>query len=130
MPHALDGKYRVTSISDYKGPLQKKSDGITEIIGGRTDRIDSAGCHWTSSFNVLNEREVEMVSVADPTEADANFLLTRPDGSPSKDPVTYTATLRLARKGEQIQMSGQIAYGLDVVFLTMRKIMDEAGTPL
>ncbi|NCC20901.1 MAG: hypothetical protein EOM26_00390 [Alphaproteobacteria bacterium] len=124
MSTELDGRYRVTTISDYKGPLQKKSDGETEIVDGRTDRLDRAGCRWTSTFTVLNEREVEMVSVADPTEAEANFLLTRPDGSPTRDPVTYRATLRLARKGEQIQMSGQISYGLDMIFITMRKIVD------
>jgi hypothetical protein len=29
--------------------------------------------------------------------------------------------LKLARKGDKIQMSGQIEYGNDVIFLTMRK---------
>ncbi len=124
MPHELDGRYLVTSISDYKGPLQKKSDGETEIVEGKTDRIDRAGCKWTSTFKVLNDSEVEMTSVADPTDAEVDFLLTRPDGAPTREPVTYHAILRLARKGEQIQMSGQIEYGHDMVFLTMRKIIN------
>jgi hypothetical protein len=126
MPHELDGRYTVTSISDYKGPLQKKSDGETEVVDGQTNRIDRAGCKWTSTFKIISDTEVEMTSVADPTDADADFLLTRPDGSPTKDPVTYHARLRLSRKGEQIQMSGQIEYGHDIVFLTMRKIVDNA----
>jgi hypothetical protein len=123
MPHELDGRYRISTITDYKGPLQKKSDGETEIVNGQTNRIDRAGCKWTSTFEIINENEVEMTSLADPTDADADFLLTRPDGSPSKDPVTYRAKLRLSRKGEHIQMSGQIEYGLDIVFITMRKIL-------
>ncbi len=118
----LDGTYQVSSMTDYKGPLQKKSDGITEIRDGKTNRHDDANCKWTSTFTILNDTEVEMVSIADPADADADFLLTRPDGAPTRDPVTYTAKLKLARKDDKIQMSGQIDYGNDIVFLTMRKI--------
>ena len=64
-----------------------------------------------------------MTSVADPSEAAIDFLLTAPDGSPTREITTYEASLKLSRKGEdKIQMSGQIHYGNDVVFLTMRKI--------
>ena len=63
-----------------------------------------------------------MVSVADPEDADIDFLLRRPDGSPTRDPVTYTSRLKLARKEDKIQMSGQIEYGDELVFLTLRKI--------
>jgi hypothetical protein len=122
MTHPLDGKYRVTSTTNYQGPLEKKSDGETEIRDGQTCRKDKAGCIWTSTFTVLNDNEVEMVSVADPSEAETDFLLTRPDGSPTRDKVTYKSVLKLARKGDnQIQMSGQIEYGNDLTFLTMRK---------
>jgi len=122
MTHPLDGKYQVTSTTDYKGPLEKKSDGMTEIRDGQTRRYDRANCLWTSRFNIISDTEVEMVSVADPAEADVDFLLLRPDGSPTREPVTYTATLKLARQGDRIQMSGQIAYGKDLTFLTMRKV--------
>ncbi len=121
MPHPLDGKYLVTSTTDYKGPLEKKSDGETEIRDGQTRRYDRANCLWTSTFNILSETEVEMVSVADPEKADVDFLLMRPDGSPTRDAVTYTSILKLSRKDDRIQMSGQIAYGKDLTFLTMRK---------
>jgi len=122
MAHELDGTYQVTTTSNYKGPLEKKSDGITEIKDGKTERYDDANCKWTSIFTIVNEEEVEMVSTADPSEADIDFLLTAPDGSPTRDPVTYKTTLKLARKGDKIQMSGQIEYGNDITFLTMRKV--------
>jgi hypothetical protein len=122
MPHPLDGKYRVTSTTDDKGPLEKKSDGETEIRDGQTRRYDRANCLWTSTFTILSDTEVEMVSVADPAEADIDFLLTRPDGAPTRDPVTYTSILKLARQGDKIQMSGQISYGGNLTFLTMRRI--------
>ncbi|MCD8497495.1 MAG: hypothetical protein LRZ85_05085 [Alphaproteobacteria bacterium] len=121
--HPLDGRYRVTTTTSYQGPLEKKSDGETEIRDGRTHRFDAANCEWTSTFEIVSETEVKMTSVADPSNADIEFLLTAPDGSPTRNPVTYEATLKLARKdGDKIQMSGQIHYGHDIVFLTMRKI--------
>lgn len=124
MPHPLDGVYRVTSTTNYDGPLEKKSDGQTEIRGGRTERYDGYNCHWESSFKILSEEEVEMISVADPEKADVDFLLRRPDGSPTRDKVVYRSTLKLARKGDKIQMSGQIHYGDEIVFLTLRKTGD------
>jgi hypothetical protein len=124
MPHPLDGTYQVSSTSNYDGPLKKRSDGITQIREGRTERYDAANCRWSSTFTLRNDEEVEMVSVADPAEAHIDFLLTRPDGSPCREPVTYRTILKLARKGERIQMSGQIHYGNDIVFLTMRRSGD------
>lgn len=123
MAHELDGTYRISTTTSYQGPLEKKSDGETQIINGQTERRDDANCKWTSTFEVLNDNEVKMTSVADPSEADIDFLLTAPDGSPTREAVTYEATLKLARKGvDQIQISGQIEYGSDVIFITMRKI--------
>lgn len=122
MSDELDGLYRVRTTTDYQGPFPKQSDGETIIKNGKTNRTDKVGCKWTSTFTVLNENEVEMVSIADPSEADINFLLTKPDGTPTAEPVTYRAVLNLARKGDQIQMSGKIDYSSDVVFITMRKI--------
>ena len=122
MTHDLDGIYRVTTTSSYQGPLEKKSDGETHIIDGQTERFDDANCKWTSRFELLSETKVKMISVADPAEADIDFLLTAPDGSPTRDPVTYESILKLSRKGDKIQMSGQIDYGVDVIFLTMRSV--------
>lgn len=122
MNHDLDGKYQVTSTTNYQGPLEKKSDGITEIRNSQTERLDAANCKWTSTFTILSDAEVEMVSVADPTNADLDFSLMREDGTPTREPVTYKTTLRLARKGDKIQMSGQISYGNEIILLTMRKI--------
>lgn len=121
MTHPLDGKYNVTSTTDYQGPLEKKSDGVTEIRDGQTCRYDRANCLWTSTFNILSDNEVEMVSVADPSDADIDFLLTAPDGSPTRNPVTYRSILKMARKDDKIQLSGQIEYGGTLTFLTMRK---------
>lgn len=122
----LDGLYSVNTVSDYDGPLQKKSDGQTEIRSGKTSRTDDAGCEWSSTFEYVDEShaEVRMISVADPLNASADFLLTRPDGSPTSDPVTYETILKVMRKGDRVQMTGTINYGDETVILTMRKIGD------
>ena len=117
----LDGIYQVTSTTNYQGPSEKKSDGETEIKNGQTERRDNANCLWTSTFTILSENEVKMTSLADPTDADGDFSLTRPDGSPTREPVMYETTLKYARKGDRVQLSGQIEYGNDITFLTMRK---------
>lgn len=127
MAHELDGTYQVSSTTSYQGPIKQKSDGITKIANGQTERFDDANCKWTSTFTVLNENEVEMVSVADPTEADEDFLLIGPDGAPTSEPTTFRFTLKLQRKDDKIQMSGQIQHGHDLVFLTMRKVADPEG---
>lgn len=124
MTNPLDGTYRITSTSSHKGDIEKRSDGETEIRDGQTERFDDANCKWTSRFEIISEEEVKMTSVADPSEAAIDFLLTAPDGSPTRDPVTYETILKLSRKDDKIQMSGQIHYGQDVVFLTMRKVAD------
>ena len=122
MTHELDGTYQVSSTTSYQGPLEKKSDGITEIKNGQTERTDAANCRWTSTFTILNENQVEMVSVADPVNANSDFSLTKPDGSPTREPVTYRAILKLSRKGDRIQLSGQVEYDNDITLLTMRKM--------
>lgn len=124
MSTELDGVYQVSSASNYDGPLVKRSDGTTEIRNGQTSRRDGNNVLWTSTFKILNETEVEMVSVADPREARGDFALLRPNGTPSRDITTYTSVLRLARKGDKIQLSGQIEYGNEIVILTMRKVGD------
>ena len=124
MSTELDGVYQVSSASNYDGPLVKRSDGTTEIRDGQTSRRDGNNVLWTSTFKIMNETEVEMVSVADPREARDDFALLRPNGTPSRDVTTYTSLLRLARKGEKIQLSGQIEYGNEIIILTMRKVSD------
>lgn len=124
MAHELDGKYKISSTTSYDGPLDKKSDGITEIIDGKTERRDDANVLWTSNFNVLNDNEVEMISIADPSESPEDFSLTNPDGTPTREPVTYKAILKLSRKGDKIQMSGQVEYDDNITLLTMRKIIE------
>ena len=122
MSSELDGLYRISTTTNYQGPLEKKSDGETELRDGQTRRHDDVNCLWTSTFAVKSDTEVEMVSVADPSEADVDFLLVAEDGSPTRESVTYTTTLKLARRDDKIQMSGQIQYGNELIFITMRKI--------
>lgn len=118
----LDGIYQVTSVSSYAGPIEKRSDGQTEIRNGQTWRYDEANVLWTSTFRVIDENQVEMTSHADPSKADLDHLLIGENGLPTSQPVTYTATLKLARKGDKLQMSGQIQFGPEIVMLTLRKI--------
>jgi hypothetical protein len=122
--HPLDGAYRITSTSTGLGDKEKRSDGETRIENSRTERMDHAWCKWTSTFQIIAEDKVRMTSVADPSQAAIDFMLTKPDGTPTREPVTYEAELKLARKDDKIQMSGQIEYAGEVVFLTMRKIGD------
>lgn len=118
----LDGVYSVNTVSDYDGPLKKKSDGQTRIEGGKTHRVDDAGCEWSSTFTFLNDAEVQMVSVADPANADADFLLTKPNGDPTSEAVTYETTLKFQQKGERIRMTGTMNYGAENIIITMQKI--------
>lgn len=118
---ALDGVYQVSSTSNYDGPLVKRSDGVTEIRNGQTSRRDGNDVLWTSTFHILSDTEVEMVSVADPRDARPDFALLKHDGTPSRAVTTYTSKLRLARKDDKIQLSGQIEYGDEIILLTMRK---------
>jgi hypothetical protein len=121
MSTELDGIYQVSSASNYEGPLVKRSGGTTEIRNGQTSRYDGNNVLWTSTFKIISDTEVEMISVADPKDSRIDFLLTRPDGSPTREIVTYNAKLRMARKGDIIQLSGQIEYGNEIVILTMRR---------
>ena len=118
----LDGPYMVSSVTDYDGPLRKQSDGRTEIKGAKTHRTDEAGCVWESTFEWTNDdkTEIKMTSVADPSHAAADFLLTRPDGSPTSDKVTYEAILKVMRKGDRVRMTGSINYGNETIILTMQ----------
>lgn len=118
----LDGTYQVSTVSNYDGPLERKSDGTTVISEGKTERWDDNNVLWTSTFEIMNNKEVKMTSVADPGKARPDFALTRPNGTPTREPVTYESILRLARKDDRIQMSGQIEYGNEIIFLTMRSI--------
>ena len=123
--HPLDGSYRITTTHSVGKDADKRSDGETRIENSQTERMDHAWCKWTSRFQVIDDSTVRMTSVADPSQAAADFMLTKPDGTPTRDPVTYIADLKLARKGDsEIQMSGQIEYGGDVIILTMRRIGD------
>ena len=120
----LDGSYKITTITNYQGPLEKRSDGQTEIRNGQTSRYDEAGCHWTSTFEIIDDTTVLMTSVADPAESDIDFALRRRDGSPTLEPITYQSRLKLKYLDDNIQMSGTIEYGDELVLITMRKIGD------
>jgi len=118
----LDGTYSVTSLTSYQGPLQKQSDGITTIEGGKTFRVDEAGCEWRSSFEWISDTQVKMTSVADPQNARKDFLLVGANGLPTAEPQTYESTLTVKRMGEKVQLTGTISYGAETIFLTMRKM--------
>lgn len=121
--HELDGEYNIKTTTNYEGVMPKKSDGVTCIENGQTHRVDEVGCEWQSSFDVISETQVKMTSVADPSNADIDFLLTKPNGDLTSDPVRYETILKLQRKGDRLQMSGSINYGSETIFITMRKIV-------
>lgn len=118
----LDGQYRVTTVSDYKGPVPMQSDGVTEIRNGETNRVDKAGCKWHTRITVLNDAEVQFESTADPTEAAPDFCLTKANGDLTRDPVTYTTIMKVARKDDKIRLSGQIEFGRVTTVITMTKM--------
>lgn len=118
----LDGTYMITTVSDYTGPLTLQSDGETVIVDGMTNRVDAKGCRWNTRLTLLNDDVVLFESVADPSEADGDFCLPAADGTPTRQPVTYNATLSVARKGERIRLSGKIEHGKILTLITMMKI--------
>lgn len=117
----LDGIYRVTTVSDYDGPVPMQSDGQTRIENGTTSRTDKAGVRWTTKISLLSPTEVLFQSTADPTNAAPDFCLTKPNGELTRDPVTYEARLALSRKGDKIRISGQIEHGRIKTIITMIK---------
>jgi hypothetical protein len=118
----IDGRYRVTTVSDYQGPLQMQSDGETEFVNGETDRIDKKGCRWNTRLTVIGDDEVKFESTADPFDADPDYCLTTEGGQPTREAVTYAAVLKVSRKGDRIRLSGQITHGRTVTVITLTKI--------
>ena len=86
----LDGSYRIITVSSYGGPIEHKSDGVTQVRDGKTQRRDDNNVLWTSTFEVTGPEQVKMTSVADPTDANHDFALIRPDGAPTRQPVSTT----------------------------------------
>lgn len=117
----LDGLYRISTVTDYSGPLPMQSDGETEIIDGQTNRVDKKGCQWNTRLTLLNEGEVRFESTADPIDADEDFLLVGQNGLPTRDPVEYEAVLKVSQMGNRIRLSGQIAHGEVITVITMIK---------
>lgn len=117
----IDGVYRISTVSDYQGPIEKRSDGVTEVVNGQTHRTDDAGCIWTTTIKYISESEVEFISVADPSNADPDFCLTTEGGDLTREPVTYKTVLKVDRKGEKIRLSGQINHGGTTTLITMIK---------
>lgn len=99
----LDGEYRVSTVSDYSGPVPLKSDGQTVVKDGKTSRTDTAGCLWQTELRIVSDSEVEFISVADPFDARPDFCLTN-------------------AKGDLIRLSGQIQNGKLATVITMTKI--------
>lgn len=118
----IDGQYRVSTVSDYTGPVPMQSDGVTEIKDGKTHRVDAAGCVWRTEITVLSDSEVEFKSTADPSNAKPDFCLTRENGELTRDPVTYTTIMKVARKEDKIRLSGQIQHGKIITVITMTKV--------
>lgn len=117
----LNGTYRITTISNQHSPIEKRSDGITELVGGKTYRKDNAGCIWRSEMTFINENTLSFVSTADPSDAADDFCLTNAHGDLTRDIVTFTAELNIARKGDKIKISGQIEHGAETIVITMMK---------
>jgi len=118
----LDGRYRVTTISDYKGPIPLQGDGETEMKDGHIKRTDKKGCRWSTRLTIIGEDEVWFESEADPSDADPDFCLITVSGEPTREPVSYSAVLKVARKGDRIRLSGQIEHGRVTTVITMMKI--------
>lgn len=117
----LDGQYRVTTVSDYHGPVPMQSDGVTVIQNGETNRVDKAGCKWNTKISILSDDEVKFESTADPSEAAPDFCLTKENGELTRNSVTYTTIMKVARKGDKIRLSGQIQHGSVMTVITMMK---------
>ena len=117
----LNGTYRITTISDQNGPIEKRSDGTTDIIDGKTYREDDAGCVWRSEMAFIDENSVQFISTADPSNASDDFCLIDAHGDLTRAEVIYEAVLNIARKGDKVKISGQIDHGTETIVITMIK---------
>jgi len=125
--HPFDGLYKINTNSTALGFVNSKSDGETRIEKSKTNRVDSANCKWTSSFDLISQGIVKMTSIADLSEADPGFTLSPSDGMepPSRSRQTYETLLDVEYEaGKVVQMSGQIEANGIVVYLSLDRIGD------
>lgn len=120
----LDGKYTVLTQASSDAYRPKDSDGFTIIKGGKTARIDGAGCEWNSTFEWAGEGIVKMTSVVDPKYAEANFKLVTPQGYATREPQTYETTLSVKQENGLPVLSGEITLGPEKINIIMRKAKD------
>lgn len=118
----LDGKYTVTSQAGNDSYRPKESDGFTIIKGGKTSRLDGAGCEWNSTFEWAGENLVKMTSVVDPKYADADFRLVSPEGTIASTPQTYETILSVRTEADLPVLSGTIAIGDQTIHIIMRRV--------
>lgn len=118
----LDGKYTVTSQAGNDAYRPKESDGFTIIKGGKTSRLDGAGCEWHSTFEWAGENLVKMTSVVDPKYANADFRLVSPDGHIATTPQTYVAMLSVKTEAGLPVLTGTIAIGNQTINIIMRRV--------
>lgn len=127
--HPLDGTYRIHSESTSLEYEENRIDGYTTINEHKTLRTDDGGCIWRSRFTILSDTLVEMVSIADPSQAADDFYLALPDGSntASKHPRKFTSILDADPDIHNLQkLTGQIETDGMVVYLTLTRIDDNA----
>lgn len=122
----LDGKYTVLSQTANDAYRPKESDGFTVIKGGKTARIDGAGCEWRSTFEWIDESKtaVKMTSIVDPKYADESFKLVSPEGYATKEPQTYETMLAVKTESGLTVLSGTIVLGAEKIGIVMRKAKD------
>ncbi len=118
----LDGKYVIVTQSRHTGPHQKQSDGFTVIKDGRTDRLDAAGCEWTSHFEWIDDTHVKMTSTIDPRFAADAFTLMGPDGLPSTEAQSYETVLTATIQDGLLTLRGVVGHGPEKVTLTLRQV--------
>ena len=110
-------------------PAPKQSAPASSVADNRVrlsdlqDSLERMHQHWDENRNF----EFFYIPFTGKTVEIRHDITDAPETRAPRDlDMIAVKVLKLARKGDKIQMSGQIEYGADVVFLTMRRIGEPA----
>lgn len=117
----LDGTYEVRSQAQAGPRLIPNGDGETVIANGMTFRKDDHGLIWESTFTIIDENSVEMVSTVDPSHAAEDTFVIDDKGNPTKGMVTYKSMLTATTEDDRLVLRGEIHHGGSVTALAMFK---------
>lgn len=118
----LDGKYRLNHLTSRPHSEDQRGMDVIQIENGQSHFEDIYGCVWDTLFEVIDDEHIRMSAYVDQSKADMDHVLSSDSGRASGENLKYESLLKLARKGDDMHLSGQINIGDDIVIISLHKI--------